>query len=478
MLNKKMLRTSEHRIAYFRRKLEKSRISFHDDSITLVINRDNILEDTLNQIDTTDEFDFHKEIKIYFVDEDAQDAGGVLKEWIFSLIQAIFTDNTNHELTKNWDSKFEEVKVRRSYTISNVEEAYTMPMKDDTYYVRNSIEAFNSTPQKNSRSSSFHRSTTSHKDVLKTSCNYETDQKLKSSQYNQESDTYMISNKWHNELYYQFSAGIKSKICTLLGQIIGKAIFESIPIEPKLTSFIIQWILSREFEIEDLANYDESIYRSMLFIKDTQINSSAGINFTVNDGKLGSVELIRGGTSVMVNESNKAAFLNIICDYYGYQRVKDQIDSFLEGLYKVIPSKTLNILEPDDFAKMLYGNTKIDIEDWKKYTKYTGKSENSSHQTITWFWSIIDNLNQSHLKKFLQFCTGCRSVPIEGFRGLKNNRKEECLFTINLVETSHGFIRAHACFNRIDLPIFESVSEVQKSIDYILSQKQFKFDFE
>jgi hypothetical protein len=68
---------------YFRNELQKKRISFLDDSITLVIDRNNIIEDTLNQIETTDYFDFHKEIKIFFIDEVAQDAGGVLKEWIF-----------------------------------------------------------------------------------------------------------------------------------------------------------------------------------------------------------------------------------------------------------------------------------------------------------------------------------------------------------------------------------------------------------
>lgn len=68
---------------YFRNELQKKRISFLDDSITLVIDRNNIIEDTLNQIETTDYFDFHKEIKIFFIDEVAQDAGGLLKEWIF-----------------------------------------------------------------------------------------------------------------------------------------------------------------------------------------------------------------------------------------------------------------------------------------------------------------------------------------------------------------------------------------------------------
>jgi hypothetical protein len=82
-LRNRKLVSSDTRIEYFRKELNKKRISFLADSITLVIDRNNIVEDTLNQLETTDRFDFHKEIKIFFIDEEAQDAGGVLKEWIF-----------------------------------------------------------------------------------------------------------------------------------------------------------------------------------------------------------------------------------------------------------------------------------------------------------------------------------------------------------------------------------------------------------
>ncbi len=84
-LSRKGLNSPDDRIGYFRRELQKNRVSFLEDSLTLVIDRENIIEHTLNQISSTDGFSFHKEIKIFFVGEEAQDAGGVLKEWIFYL---------------------------------------------------------------------------------------------------------------------------------------------------------------------------------------------------------------------------------------------------------------------------------------------------------------------------------------------------------------------------------------------------------
>ena len=82
LMKTRKLNTSQQRIKYFRDELEKMRISFFNDSITFVIDRVNIVQDTLNQISTTDRFDFHKELKIFFIDEVAQDAGGILREWI------------------------------------------------------------------------------------------------------------------------------------------------------------------------------------------------------------------------------------------------------------------------------------------------------------------------------------------------------------------------------------------------------------
>ena len=59
--------------------------------ITLVINRENILEDSFLQFQTTMDLDLTKELKIFFVEEVAQDVGGVYREWYSNLIDAIIS---------------------------------------------------------------------------------------------------------------------------------------------------------------------------------------------------------------------------------------------------------------------------------------------------------------------------------------------------------------------------------------------------
>jgi len=41
-----------------------------------------------------------------------------------------------------------------------------------------------------------------------------------------------------------------------------------------------------------------------------------------------------------------------------------------------------------------------------------------------------------------------------------------------------SLIKAHTCFNRIDIPIFKSKKDLKKNIEGILGQENFYFDFE
>ena len=296
----------------------------------------------------------------------------------------------------------------------------------------------------------------------------------------------------HGEIYYEFTENISSEIWKLLGQIVGKAMFEDIPIEPKFTHFILKWILSQDFEVKDLTSFDPYLMSSLIYISNNFFNQSEmNLNFTVMDKCKGSVELIKNGSTLMVNNYNKYAYIRLILDYYGYHKSFNQIDNFLKGFYQVIPKRIVNILELSDLEKLICGVSKINIDDWKANTRYTGENAHSENPVVKLFWSEILTLSDSQLRKLLQFWTGSRTVPIEGFKTLKNNRQESWLFTINLVKTKTILIRAHTWFNRIELPELNSKhlliffiikinieAQMKESILFILNQEDFKFDFE
>ena len=105
---------------------------------------------------------------------------------------------------------------------------------------------------------------------------------------------------------------------------------------------------------------------------------------------------------LIVNNNNKSVFLEMLLNYYGYKKSASQIDEFLNGLYSVVPMHLLNILTVEDLEKMLIGTKKIDIVDWKMHTKYKNDLQRNKH-IKRWFWELISTLDDSQLRKFLQF---------------------------------------------------------------------------
>jgi hypothetical protein len=83
---------------------------------TLVVSRENILEESFNQFMTTLELDLRKAMTIFFVDEVAHDVGGVYREWYTILFDEIFSE------TRGFFYKVDERSVgKNTYLIPTVD---------------------------------------------------------------------------------------------------------------------------------------------------------------------------------------------------------------------------------------------------------------------------------------------------------------------------------------------------------------------
>eukprot|EP00826_Nyctotherus_ovalis_P048302 TRINITY_DN5669_c0_g2_i3.p1 TRINITY_DN5669_c0_g2~~TRINITY_DN5669_c0_g2_i3.p1 ORF type:complete len:405 (+),score=69.53 TRINITY_DN5669_c0_g2_i3:749-1963(+) len=61
-----------------------------NDALMLLIERRNLLRDSFEQFKTRTDLDLRKDIKIHFIDELCQDAGGLIREWFTMLIKELF----------------------------------------------------------------------------------------------------------------------------------------------------------------------------------------------------------------------------------------------------------------------------------------------------------------------------------------------------------------------------------------------------
>jgi len=118
----------------------------------------------------------------------------------------------------------------------------------------------------------------------------------------------------------------------------------------------------------------------------------------------------------------------------------------------------------------LNGKPFIDVEDWKQNSRYQGKYS-AKHKSVKLFWKVMFTLSQEELSQFLQFSTGSQRVPIGGFETLQSNRGEVakfCITPVQLDPKNKNFLKAHTCFNRIDLPMFTSEDQIKEAFTYIL----------
>ena len=70
-------------------------------------------------------------------------------------------------------------------------------------------------------------------------------------------------------------------------------------------------------------------------------------------------------------------------------------------------------------------------------------------------------------------------MPVQGFQGLQGNDGTLRPFTIDSVALSTSkFPRAHTCFNRLDLPLYETEEELRLCLDGAIQMECFGFGLE
>ena len=258
----------------------------------------------------------------------------------------------------------------------------------------------------------------SSEDVINCSDKNKTDNFIKSPYMHPIKINDTNDGKSTTEYYYEFGEEIPYELANLLGKVVGKALFEAVPITPRLNHFLLKCMLAQDFELEDMKTYDQGIMSSVTYMMNNNFNpTDMNLTFSFIDDK-------KYSDNELITNNNKQVFLELLLNYYGYQKHMRSINLFLEGLYSVVPMKLLNLLEIGDLEKLLIGTRTIDISNWRVFTRYINKTELNSH-IIEWFWETLLELKDEELRKLLQFCTGCQSIPIEGFANLKNNRQED-----------------------------------------------------
>ena len=242
-------------------------------------------------------------------------------------------------------------------------------------------------------------------------------------------------------------------------------------------------ILQEEICFKDLLFIDYSLYTSLKNLKGVNLaqnneNNNLELYYSIEMKDVynhtHSLELIEKGREIPLTN----------VDDYIKQRIKFMIGMYepfikeiRDNIYKYFSKEVITNFTSDEFELILNGRPFIDIEEWKIFTEYK-EPYNTNHYIIKWFWEILNNLSQKELSNLLLFSTGSGRVPLGGFAVLESNRGNIARFTIEMLPYQNGcknFIKAHTCFNRIDIPLYKNKQEMIEMIKFVANQEIFGF---
>jgi E3 ubiquitin-protein ligase NEDD4 len=223
-------------------------------------------------------------------------------------------------------------------------------------------------------------------------------------------------------------------------------------------------MLGKNIDLKDMESVDSEYYKSLLWIKEND-PSGLDLTFSVDEESLGHTtvhELKEGGANIPLDNTNKDEYIKCIIQWRFVGRVQQQMNAFLSGFNDLIPLSIVKIFDEHELELLMCGIQHIDVKDWKQNTLYKG-DYHGNHIVIQWFWRVVLSFNNEMRARLLQFVTGTSRVPMNGFKELYGSNGPQ-LFTIEKWGTTDNFPRAHTCFNRLDLPPYESYQHLKDKL--------------
>ncbi|XP_037045915.1 E3 ubiquitin-protein ligase Nedd-4 isoform X11 [Bradysia coprophila] len=241
-----------------------------------------------------------------------------------------------------------------------------------------------------------------------------------------------------------------------IGKVAGMAVYHGKLLDAFFIRPFYKMMLQKPIDLRDMESVDMEYYNSLLWIKEND-PSELMLTFCLDEETLGQTtqrELKPNGADIEVTNENKDEYIRLVIEWRFVARVKEQMSSFLEGFGSICPLALLKIFDENELELLMCGIQNIDVKDWKKNTLYKGDYY-ANHLIVQWFWRAVLSFSNEMRSRLLQFVTGTSRVPMNGFKELYGSNGPQ-MFTIERWGTPENFPRAHTCFNRLDLPPYES----------------------
>ncbi|CEG36049.1 hect e3 ubiquitin [Plasmopara halstedii] len=279
------------------------------------------------------------------------------------------------------------------------------------------------------------------------------------------------------------------QLFTFAGRLLGKAILDGLVLEVSLSLPLLKHLLGVPITFSDLEYLDQELFKHLCWVRDHDNVEDLCVTFSLQTPSGETVELKPDGENVDVTDENKMEYLMLVLRYRMLDSVSEQLTALLRGLYDVIPKALLTIFDYQELDFYLTGLPTLDVIDWQnncriRHATLDSESDEMEREieVIEWFWDVVGSFTDEQRARLLQFATGSSRVPVEGFRALTSASGIVNPFTLQMVPLGTPPLglcpRAHTCFNRIDLPIYESKEDLYTYLSLVIQMEITGFGFE
>uniref|UniRef100_A0A8C4NTJ9 HECT-type E3 ubiquitin transferase n=1 Tax=Dicentrarchus labrax TaxID=13489 RepID=A0A8C4NTJ9_DICLA len=246
-----------------------------------------------------------------------------------------------------------------------------------------------------------------------------------------------------------------------VGRIMGMAVFHGHYIDGGFTLPFYKQLLGKPITLDDMESVDPDLHNSLVWILDNDITGVLDHTFCVEHNAYGEIiqhELKPNGKSIPVSEDTKKEYVRLYVNWRFLHGIEAQFLALQKGFNEVIPQHLLKSFDEKELELIVCGLGKIDISDWKSNTRLKHCTPDSN--IVKWFWKAVESFDEERRARLLQFVTGSSRVPLQGFKALQGAAGPR-LFTIHQIDANtNNLPKAHTCFNRIDIPPYESYDKL------------------
>ncbi|XP_007443803.1 E3 ubiquitin-protein ligase NEDD4-like [Python bivittatus] len=251
---------------------------------------------------------------------------------------------------------------------------------------------------------------------------------------------------------------------TFIGRVAGLAVYHGKLLDGFFIRPFYKMMLGKPITLKDMESVDSEYYNSLKWILEND-PTELDLMFCIDEENFGQtyqVDLKPNGSEIMVTNENKREYIDLVIQWRFVNRVQKQMNAFLEGFTELLPIDLIKIFDENELELLMCGLGDVDVNDWRQHAIYkNGYCPN--HPVIQWFWKAVLLMDAEKRIRLLQFVTGTSRVPMNGFAELYGSNGPQ-LFTIEQWGSPDKLPRAHTCFNRLDLPPYESFEELREKL--------------